>query len=65
VSGLFSKSGKVQYLCGKCRSPHIARFMWGGQQAYACDPCNQWFPWTSRIKMSLRFASQSDAGSKP
>jgi hypothetical protein len=51
--GLFSKSGKVQYLCGKCRSPNIAQFIWGGQQAYACTPCNQWFPWPSRIKHSL------------
>lgn len=59
--GLFSKSGKVQYLCGKCRSPNIAQFVWGGQQAYACTPCNQWFPWPSRIKHSLGFQSDRSA----
>lgn len=51
---LFSDSGKVQYLCGKCRSPDIAKFMFGGQQAYACTSCNQWFQWTGRIKVSLK-----------
>lgn len=58
---LFSKSGKVQYLCPKCRSPDLARFMFAGQQAIACTPCNAWYQWASRIKLSLK-RLQSDTG---
>ncbi len=56
---LFSKSGKVQYLCGKCRSPNIVQVVMYGQQSYACGNCNQWFQWKSRIKKSAQHKGAS------
>jgi hypothetical protein len=55
--GLFSEGGKVQYLCPKCGSPNVARFQFGGQKAIACTPCNAWYQWKARIKMTASDAS--------
>lgn len=52
---IFSKSGKVQYLCGKCRSPDVlGPIVIYGQQSIVCGPCASWMPWASRFKQSLK-----------
>jgi DNA-directed RNA polymerase subunit RPC12/RpoP len=58
--GLFSGSGKVQYFCPKCQSPYVlGPITVMGQKSIACQPCESWFQWSSRIKRSA-----NDAGSK-
>lgn len=60
---LFSKSRKVQYLCGKCRSPDVTGpVVIHGQQSLVCQPCAQWMPWTSRVKVSV--ATYDDAANR-
>jgi hypothetical protein len=52
---IYSTSGKVQYLCGKCRSPEVlGPIVIYGQQSLVCGPCAAWMPWSSRIKVSVK-----------
>lgn len=48
-----SPGGKVEWLCPKCRSEHIARGVAIGKaKAFMCGGCGQWGPWRERIKVT-------------
>lgn len=51
---LFSKGGKVQYLCPECRSPDVARFAFAGLKVIVCTSCSAWYQWSSRIRQSVK-----------
>lgn len=52
--GLFSASGKTQYFCPKCDSPHVlGPIIIMGSKSIVCQPCSSWYQWSSRIKRSV------------
>lgn len=50
-SSMRSKGGKIEYLCPECGSPsiQIVRVI-GAQKSGACNVCNSWWAWRSRVK---------------
>lgn len=64
--GLFSPSGKTQYFCPKCDSPHVlGPISIMGSKSVVCQPCAAWYQWASRIKRSTyKLDSQSDRGAE-
>jgi DNA-directed RNA polymerase subunit RPC12/RpoP len=60
--GLFSASGKTQYFCPKCDSPYVlGPITVMGQKSIACQPCESWFQWRSRIKRSTQTDASAEA----
>lgn len=56
---MLSKGNKISYLCPECKSEHIqklhhASIITGGQKSGECLSCNTFWPWSKRIKVSLK-----------
>ena len=50
---MLSKSGKVEWLCPNCQSSKITPLNMLGQNSGECFDCRTWWPWCSRLKISV------------
>lgn len=57
---MLSKGGKIIYSCPNCNSENINKqpykpaYKFIGANTGICNSCNSWWPWSSRIKTSVR-----------
>lgn len=49
-----SKGGKIEWQCPLCKSSDIAHITFPGKDSGECYSCNTWWPWKTRIKISLK-----------
>lgn len=51
---MLSPSGKVEWLCAKCKAREITRGRFGGLNVWMCLICGWWQPWRTRLKRSTQ-----------
>jgi hypothetical protein len=51
---MLSKGGKIEYLCPHCKSTNIQPVEIMSQKSGECLNYNTWWPWTDRIKVSIK-----------
>ncbi len=55
---MMSKGGKKLYLCPNCGSARIYQLKAFGQNSGDCGACDTYWPWSWRLKVSMKNISQ-------